>query len=74
MNAGLQIVILAAGLGKRMHSALPKVLHPLAGRPLLEHVIDAARALRPARVCVVYGHGGERVRETVGDADVAWVK
>jgi len=58
----LSIVILAAGQGKRMNSALPKVLQPLAGRPLLGHVLAAARALQPAAVHVVYGHGGEQVR------------
>ncbi len=57
----LQIVILAAGKGTRMKSALPKVLHPLAGRSLLGHAIAAAEALDPAKVVVVYGHGGEAV-------------
>ncbi|MEO8038709.1 MAG: bifunctional UDP-N-acetylglucosamine diphosphorylase/glucosamine-1-phosphate N-acetyltransferase GlmU [Betaproteobacteria bacterium] len=57
----LQIVILAAGKGTRMKSALPKVLHPLAGRSLLGHAIAAAEALDPAKVVVVYGHGGETV-------------
>jgi bifunctional UDP-N-acetylglucosamine pyrophosphorylase/glucosamine-1-phosphate N-acetyltransferase len=57
----MNIVILAAGMGKRMHSDLPKVLHPLAGRPLLAHVLDAAESLGPARLVVVYGHGGEKV-------------
>ena len=66
----MNVVILAAGMGKRMHSALPKVLHPLAGRPLLSHVIDAARTLSPTRLVVVVGHGGEAVREAVGAPDV----
>ncbi|MEM5400667.1 bifunctional UDP-N-acetylglucosamine diphosphorylase/glucosamine-1-phosphate N-acetyltransferase GlmU [Paraburkholderia unamae] len=66
----MNIVILAAGLGKRMHSALPKVLHPLAGKPLLSHVIDTARTLSPTRLVVVVGHGGEAVREAVGAPDV----
>jgi len=66
----MYVVILAAGMGKRMHSALPKVLHPLAGRPLLSHVIDAARTLSPTRLVVVVGHGGEAVREAVGAPDV----
>jgi bifunctional UDP-N-acetylglucosamine pyrophosphorylase/glucosamine-1-phosphate N-acetyltransferase len=69
----LNVVILAAGQGKRMRSDLPKVLHPLAGRPLLAHVLDTARALDPARICVVYGHGGERVREALADDAIAWV-
>jgi bifunctional UDP-N-acetylglucosamine pyrophosphorylase/glucosamine-1-phosphate N-acetyltransferase len=64
----LSIVILAAGQGKRMNSALPKVLQPLAGRPLLGHVIAAARALEPAAVHVVYGHGGEQVRAALDAA------
>ncbi len=68
----LQVVILAAGQGKRMHSSLPKVAHPLAGRPLLAHVIAAARRLSPARLCVVVGHGAEAVRDRIRDADVLW--
>ena len=70
----LNIVILAAGLGKRMHSTLPKVLHPLAGRPLLSHVLDTARALVPEKICVVYGHGGEIVPQTIADKKLIWVK
>ena len=70
----LHVVILAAGQGKRMRSALPKVLHPLAGRPLLSHVIDAANGLGAARVHVVYGHGGGAVREAMTAADVEWVE
>ncbi|WP_250473290.1 bifunctional UDP-N-acetylglucosamine diphosphorylase/glucosamine-1-phosphate N-acetyltransferase GlmU [Caballeronia sp. GAFFF1] len=66
----MNIVILAAGMGKRMRSALPKVLHPLAGRPLLAHVIDTARTLSPTRLVVVIGHGAEKVREAVGAPDV----
>jgi bifunctional UDP-N-acetylglucosamine pyrophosphorylase/glucosamine-1-phosphate N-acetyltransferase len=58
----LQVVILAAGKGKRMRSDLPKILHPLAGRPLLAHVLAAARELSPQRQCVVVGHGGGAVR------------
>ncbi|MGO4578590.1 bifunctional UDP-N-acetylglucosamine diphosphorylase/glucosamine-1-phosphate N-acetyltransferase GlmU [Cupriavidus sp. 2TAF22] len=68
----MNIVILAAGMGKRMNSALPKVLHPLAGQPLLAHVIATARKLSPTRLVVVVGHGAERVREAVGAADVAF--
>ena len=70
----LHVVILAAGQGKRMRSALPKVLHRIAGRPLLAHVIDAARALKPERICVVYGHGGERVRAAFAGASLEWVE
>lgn len=68
----LSVVILAAGQGKRMHSDLPKVLQPLAGRPLLAHVVDTARALNPAAIHIVYGHGGDRVREAFPDADLGW--
>ncbi|HEX6259806.1 MAG TPA: NTP transferase domain-containing protein, partial [Woeseiaceae bacterium] len=67
------IVILAAGQGRRMRSALPKVLQPLAGRPLLDHVIGCARALGAEDICVVYGHGGERVPAAFPDAAVRWV-
>ncbi len=62
----MNVVILAAGMGKRMQSALPKVLHPLAGKPLLQHVIDTARRLSPSKLCVIYGHGGAAVPEMVG--------
>src|SRR5882757_9299515 len=72
-TAPLSVVILAAGQGKRMKSDLPKVLQPVAGRPLLKHVIDAARALQPAAMYVVYGHGGDRVREALKDEQVSWV-
>jgi bifunctional UDP-N-acetylglucosamine pyrophosphorylase/glucosamine-1-phosphate N-acetyltransferase len=68
----LQVVILAAGQGKRMHSDLPKVVHPLAGRPLLAHVIDAARELSPQRLCIVVGHGAQAVRERVPAPGVDW--
>ncbi len=57
-SSPLYIVVIAAGQGKRMHSALPKVLHPLAGRPLVAHVLDAARSLAPEALCLVIGHGG----------------
>jgi bifunctional UDP-N-acetylglucosamine pyrophosphorylase/glucosamine-1-phosphate N-acetyltransferase len=70
----LQVVILAAGQGKRMHSALPKVLHPLAGRPMLGHVLATACALSPSRVCVVVGHGAAEVREALSSAGVAWAE
>jgi bifunctional UDP-N-acetylglucosamine pyrophosphorylase/glucosamine-1-phosphate N-acetyltransferase len=61
----MNVVILAAGMGKRMQSALPKVLHPLAGKPLLRHVIDTARSLQPKKLCVIYGHGGAAVPSAV---------
>ena len=69
----MNIVILAAGMGKRMNSDLPKVLHPLAGKPLLGHVVDTARTLDPQRLVVVYGHGGEQVQAAfAGQTDVQW--
>ena len=68
----LTVVILAAGQGKRMNSALPKVLQPLAGRPLLAHVIATARELEPDAINIVYGHGGEAVRAAFSDADLSW--
>ena len=66
----MNIVILAAGAGKRMRSALPKVLHPVAGLPLLSHVIETARSLKPARIVVVIGHGAQAVRERVAADDI----
>ena len=68
----ISVVILAAGQGKRMKSDLPKVLQPVAGRPLLQHVIDSARELSASDIHVVYGHGGERVRETLAAENVTW--
>ena len=73
MSQALHVIILAAGAGKRMKSALPKVLQPVGGRPMLAHVIDTARALAPARIHVVYGHGGEAVRAAfAGQDDLSW--
>ncbi len=68
----LSVVILAAGQGKRMASDLPKVLQPLAGRPMLGHVIDTARRLKPAAIYVVHGHGAERVRAAFPAGDIQW--
>ena len=70
----LHVVILAAGQGQRMRSSLPKVLHLLAGRPLLSYVVEAANALGAERVHVVHGHGGGIVREAMAAADVDWVE
>jgi bifunctional UDP-N-acetylglucosamine pyrophosphorylase / glucosamine-1-phosphate N-acetyltransferase len=70
----MNVVILAAGMGKRMQSALPKVLHPLAGKPLLSHVIDTARSLSPSRLCVIYGHGGDAVPNLLQSSDIAFAK
>lgn len=61
----LNVVILAAGKGTRMYSAKPKVLHALAGKPLLQHVLDCAISLQPQKICVVYGHGGESVPQAM---------
>ncbi|MBB1087055.1 bifunctional UDP-N-acetylglucosamine diphosphorylase/glucosamine-1-phosphate N-acetyltransferase GlmU [Lysobacter sp. SG-8] len=75
MSAPLHVVILAAGEGKRMKSATPKVLQKIAGKPMLGHVIDTARALSPAGIHVVYGHGGEQVRDAFeGQADLSWAE
>ena len=69
---GLSTIILAAGQGTRMRSALPKVLQPLAGKPLLAHVLDCAAALASDDVCVVYGHGGETVRNAFPADALRW--
>ena len=70
----LGVVILAAGQGTRMKSSLPKVLHCIAGRPLVGHVIDTAEALGADKVAVVYGHGGDRVQQAINDPDLIWVE
>jgi bifunctional UDP-N-acetylglucosamine pyrophosphorylase/glucosamine-1-phosphate N-acetyltransferase len=72
--APLEIIILAAGQGTRMKSALPKVLHPLAGKPLLAHVIERSQALVPNRIEVVYGHRGDQVREALAEFQIDWIK
>ena len=70
----LYTVILAAGKGTRMRSSIPKVLHPLADMPLLEHVINAGAGLKPRQTIVVYGHGGDLVKERLSHIDVSWVE
>jgi len=73
-QAPLHVIVLAAGAGTRMKSTRPKVLMPLAGRPLLAHVLATARALQPAAIHVVYGHGGDQVRAAfAGQDDLHWV-
>src|SRR6185369_2511976 len=68
----LAVVILAAGQGKRMKSDLPKVLQPLAGVPLLGHVVSRARSLEPSSMHVVYGHGGDAVRAALSKEELQW--
>ncbi len=69
---GLSIIILAAGQGTRMRSDQPKVLQPLAGKPLLSHVLECSKRLRPDDICIVYGHGAETVRATYADETLRW--
>lgn len=69
----LSAVVLAAGKGTRMYSALPKVLHTLAGKPMLKHVVETCRAIDVQNVHVVYGHGGEKVQATLADENINWV-
>lgn len=69
----LEVVILAAGKGTRMYSALPKVLHELGGQPLLSHVINVAHAMEADAIHVVYGHGGDAVRKRFPDSQINWV-
>lgn len=69
----VDVVILAAGQGTRMKSKLPKVLHPVAGRPLVQHVIDTAREIEDAKISVVIGHGAEHVQSRFAQLDVHWV-
>jgi bifunctional UDP-N-acetylglucosamine pyrophosphorylase/glucosamine-1-phosphate N-acetyltransferase len=74
VSGSLGIVILAAGQGTRMKSALPKVLHPVCGKPMAAHVVAAARTLEPARIAVVVGHGSEQVRATLAGDDITFVE
>lgn len=71
----LNIVVLAAGMGKRMCSSLPKVLHRLAGEPLLFHVLKTARTLSPQKLCVIFGYGGEQVQQAMADfPELVWIR
>jgi bifunctional UDP-N-acetylglucosamine pyrophosphorylase/glucosamine-1-phosphate N-acetyltransferase len=84
MSLNLNVVILAAGQGKRMYSKLPKVLHKIGDKPLLQHVIATAVQLKPNKVIIIYGHGGEVVKNTIdtallninhdNPANIIWVK
>jgi len=73
MTNSLSVVILAAGKGIRMHSALPKVLHPLAGKPMVRHIIDSVLKLGSRNIHIVYGHGGELLKKTLIDIELNWV-
>ncbi|NSL56115.1 bifunctional UDP-N-acetylglucosamine diphosphorylase/glucosamine-1-phosphate N-acetyltransferase GlmU [Uliginosibacterium aquaticum] len=70
----MQITILAAGQGKRMNSRLPKVLQPIAGQPMLGHVLATSRSLGPRALCVVYGHGGDQVQTALTAPDILWAE
>ncbi|MDH5472102.1 MAG: bifunctional UDP-N-acetylglucosamine diphosphorylase/glucosamine-1-phosphate N-acetyltransferase GlmU [Gammaproteobacteria bacterium] len=70
----LSVIILAAGKGTRMKSALPKVLHPLANKPLVEHVYETAKKLGAEEIVIVYGHGGEQVKAKCYHFDARWVE
>ncbi|MFH8136234.1 bifunctional UDP-N-acetylglucosamine diphosphorylase/glucosamine-1-phosphate N-acetyltransferase GlmU [Pantoea osteomyelitidis] len=72
-NSVMSVVILAAGKGTRMYSDLPKVLHTLAGKPMVQHVIDAAKGLGARHIHLVYGHGGDRLKSTLADNELSWV-
>lgn len=73
LNKAMSVVILAAGKGTRMYSDLPKVLHTLAGKPMVQHVIDAANELGATHVHLVYGHGGDLLKQTLKDGNLNWV-
>lgn len=72
-NSAMSVVILAAGKGTRMYSDLPKVLHRLAGKPMVQHVIDAANELGARQVHLVYGHGGDLLKKALNDDALNWV-
>ncbi|MBT8113355.1 MAG: NTP transferase domain-containing protein, partial [Gammaproteobacteria bacterium] len=69
---GLEVIILAAGKGTRMHSELPKVLHKVAGKPMLSHVINCAKKLSPDAIHVVIGHGAELVKSELSEEKINW--
>lgn len=69
----LSVVILAAGKGTRMYSDLPKVLHPIAGKPMVKHVIDTAKQLSAKQIHLIYGHGGDLLQQRLSAEPVNWV-
>ena len=69
----LSVIVLAAGMGKRMKSDLPKVLHPVLGRPMLSYVVDAVLKLLPKRVVVVVGHGAQEVEKALDSKEITYV-
>ncbi len=71
-DKSLQVIILAAGKGTRMYSSRPKVLHHLAGKTLIQHVVDSARELEAELISLVYGHGGEQVQQSLADEELIW--
>lgn len=73
-NVKLNIVILAAGKGTRMHSNQPKVLHKVGGKPILTHVIECAESLNPEKIVVVYGYGGDKVQDTFAEKNIIWAE
>lgn len=70
----LQIIILAAGQGKRMYSTTPKVLHPIAGKAMITRVIETAQQLNPKAIHIIYGHGGAQIKEALADLPVHWIE
>jgi bifunctional UDP-N-acetylglucosamine pyrophosphorylase/glucosamine-1-phosphate N-acetyltransferase len=74
VTSPINVAILAAGQGKRMHSALPKVLHRLAGKPIVAHVLDSVRALQPRAIALVIGHGGDAVAAAMAAPDLTFVR
>ncbi|HIE90668.1 MAG TPA: bifunctional N-acetylglucosamine-1-phosphate uridyltransferase/glucosamine-1-phosphate acetyltransferase, partial [Methylophilaceae bacterium] len=73
-NNQLNIIILAAGKGTRMHSIQPKVLHQIGGKSLLGHVLDCANSLNPSKIIVVYGYGGEKVQAALQQENLVWAE
>ncbi|RDE73182.1 bifunctional UDP-N-acetylglucosamine diphosphorylase/glucosamine-1-phosphate N-acetyltransferase GlmU [Haemophilus sputorum] len=73
MTKPLSVVILAAGKGTRMYSDLPKVLHPIAGKPMVKHVIDTVKHLNARQINLIYGHGADLLKERLADEPVNWV-